>query len=140
MKTTSIRLSVVITATPRDVFAALTESRRIAAWSGQKGSVAANVGGKLELFDGWVKGTVVEYSPGKRLAHTWLPGDWPEDAQESIVRYTLIPSGKGTRIVLEHSNFPNETEKKNHRSGWKEFVFDPLKNHFTRKQQKDLHL
>ncbi len=26
---------------------------------------------------------------------------------------------------------PNETEKKNHRSGWKEFVFHPLKSHFS---------
>jgi len=134
MKMTSMKLSVVIPAKPGEVFAALTEPRRIAAWSGQKGSVEANVGGKFQLFDGWVKGTVLEYKPGKCLAHTWHPGDWPADAGESVVRYTLTPSGKGTKIVLEHSNFPSETEKKNHKSGWKEFVFDPLKTHFTTKQ------
>jgi len=134
MKTTSIKLSIVVTAKPGEVFAALTEPHRIAAWSGQKGKVAAKVGGTFELFDGWVKGTVLEFNPGKRLAHTWLPGDWPADAHESVVRYTLTPSGKGTKIVLEHSNLPNETEKKNHTSGWKEFVLDPLKTHFTTHQ------
>lgn len=131
----SIKLSVLIPATPREVFAALTDPRRIAAWSGQKGKVTAKVGGTIELFDGWVHGTVLEFKPGKRLAHTWLPGDWPADARESVVRYTLTPSGRGTKVVLEHSNFPNnETEKKNHKTGWKEFVLDPLKAHFIAKQ------
>ena len=134
MKTASIKLSITVPAKPGEVFAALTEPRRIAAWSGQKGKVAAKVAGTFELFDGWVKGTVLEFKPGKRLAHTWLPGDWPADAEESVVRYTLTPSGEGTKIVLEHSDFPNATEKKNHKSGWKEFVLDPLKAHFTANQ------
>jgi uncharacterized protein YndB with AHSA1/START domain len=134
MKTTSIKLSIVIPAEPDEVFAALTEPRHIAAWSGQKGKIAAKVGGKFEFFDGWVKGKVLEYKPGKRLSHTWLPGDWPAGTEASVVRYTLTPSGKGTKIVLEHSHFPNETEKKNHKLGWKEFVLDPLTTHFTAKQ------
>lgn len=134
MKTTSIKLTITVAAKPGEVFAALTEPRLIAAWSGQKGKVEAKVGGKFEFFDGWVEGRVLEFKHGKRLAHTWLPGDWPADAGESVVRYTLTPSGKGTKIVLEHSSFPNETEMKNHKSGWKEFVLDPLKTHFATKR------
>ncbi len=131
MKTSSFTLTVGIPANPADVFEALTESKLIARWCGQKGSVSRKVGGKFEMFDGWVKGKVLEFKPGKSLIYTWLPGDWPEFQEESVVKYTFTATGKGTKIVLQHSNFPNETEKKNHKKGWKEFVFDPLKRHFS---------
>ena len=131
MKPSSFKLTVSIATEPKNVFAALTESKQIALWSGQKGKVSPKAGGKFEMFDGWVKGKVLEFKPGKSLVYTWLPGDWPEYAEESVVKYTFAPSGKGTKIVLEHSNFPNATEKKNHRSGWKEFVLGPLKRNFS---------
>jgi uncharacterized protein YndB with AHSA1/START domain len=131
MKTLSVKLSVTIPAKPADVFAALTDSKLIAGWCGQKGNVSTKVGGRFEMFDGWVKGKVLEFKPGKSLTYTWNPSDWPEVEKESLVRYTLTPSGKGTKVVLEHSNFPNEKEKNNTRSGWKEFVFDPLKSYFS---------
>jgi uncharacterized protein YndB with AHSA1/START domain len=132
MRALSFKLSTTIPASPKNVFTALTDSKLIGQWCGQKGSVASKTGGHMEMFDGWVKGRVLEFKPGKSLIYTWLPGDWPEFNEESVVKYTLSPSGKGTKIVLEHRNFPNETEKKNHRSGWKEFVFDPLKKHFSK--------
>ena len=131
MKALRVKLAVTIAATPDEVFAALTDAKSIAQWSGQKGKVASKIGGAFELFDGWVKGKVLEFKPGKSLIYTWLPGDWPEFQEESVVKYTFTATGKGTKIVLQHSNFPNETEKKNHKKGWKEFVFDPLKRHFS---------
>ena len=132
MKPRSIKLFVSITAKPEDVFVALTDAKKIARWSGQKGKVAPKVGGKFEMFDGWVKGTVLEFKPGKLLAYTWVPDDWPEGAEESVVKYTLVPVKGGTKVVLEHSHFPNEDQKKSHTGGWKEFVFDPLKDHFSK--------
>jgi len=131
MNPSSFRLTVSIAAKPKNVFAALTEAKQIAQWSGQKGKVSPKAGGRIEMFDGWVKGKVLEFKPGESLVYTWLPSDWPEYAEESVVKCTFAPSGKGTKIILEHSNFPNATEKKNHRSGWKEFVLDPLIRYFS---------
>ena len=131
MKTMAFTLSVSIPAKPADVFAALTDSKLISTWGGQKGKVSSKVGGTMEMFDGWVKGSVVKFVPARKLAYTWRPSDWPEFDGESLVEYTFAASGKGTKIVLRHSGFPNESEKKNHRSGWKEFVFDPLKSYFA---------
>ncbi|MEK6756892.1 MAG: SRPBCC domain-containing protein [Bacteroidota bacterium] len=131
MKSSPIKLTVVLPGKPNEVFGALTNAKIIAQWNGQKGKVEAKVGGKFEMFDGWVKGKVLEFEPGKTLAYTWRPGDWPEDAQESVVKYSFTSTKRGTKVVLEHSNFPNETEKKNHKSGWMEFVFEPLRNHLS---------
>lgn len=131
MKSSTFKLTFTVAAKPEDVFAALTEARQISQWSGQKGKVTAKVGGKFEMFDGWVRGTVLEYKPGKSLSYTWQPGDWPEDYRDSIVKYKLSAAKSGTKVALEHSGFPNETQKKSHKSGWKEFFFDPLKKHFS---------
>jgi len=130
MKTSSFRLTVTIGGKPAEVFAALTDPKLIARWCGQKGTVASKKGGRFEMFDGWVKGKVLEFKPGKSLSYTWLPTDWPEFHELSVVKYTFTSSAKGTKVVLERSNFPTETEKRNTKSGWKEFVFDPLKSYF----------
>lgn len=129
----SLSMSVTVTAKPREVFEALTDSRTIAQWCGQKGKVDAKPGGKFEMFDGWVQGKVLEYKPGKSLAYSWHPGDWPSDASESVVQYKLNATKSGTKISLRHSGFPSQKEMKNHKSGWTDFVFDPLKQYLRKK-------
>lgn len=131
MKSSSFKLQIELPAPPAKVFDALTNARLISRWCGQQGKVDPKVGGKFEMFDGWVTGKVVEFKPWKTLAYTWLPGDWPDDAEPSVVKYTLTATKKGTKVSLEHSHFPNEMEKKNHKSGWTEYVFNPLKEFFT---------
>ncbi|MGH2567586.1 MAG: SRPBCC domain-containing protein [Bacteroidota bacterium] len=126
-----MKIVVLLPATPLELFAALTDSKRISRWSGQKGNVEPNVGGELEMFDGWVKGKVLAYKPGKALAYTWLPGDW-DDEVKSTVRYKFTPAGKDTKVILTHEGFPNEKERTNHRDGWYEFVLHPLKEYFQR--------
>jgi uncharacterized protein YndB with AHSA1/START domain len=129
-KSRSFSMSVTINARPGEVFDALTEPRKISKWAGQKGRVDSTIGGKFELFDGWVKGKVLAYQPGKVLAYTWHPTDWSDEWEPSIVKYKFSSTKTGTKIVLNHSGFPNDSEKKSHRSGWTEHVFDPLKKLF----------
>jgi uncharacterized protein YndB with AHSA1/START domain len=131
MRSSTIRMVVVLPGKPDEVFAALSNARIIAQWCGQKGKVELKIGGKVEMFDGWVKGKVLKFKRGRALAHTWQPGDWPADARESIVEYSFAPAKGGTKVVLEHSGFPNEKERKNHKSGWREFVFDPLRGYLS---------
>jgi uncharacterized protein YndB with AHSA1/START domain len=129
-KTPSISMNVTVKATPTEVFAALTNSKAILEWCGQKGKVEAKIGGRFEMFDGWVKGKVLAYEPGKSLAYTWHPTDWQKEWDASIVKYAFTKTKSGTKISLKHSGFPNEQEMKGHHSGWTEHVFDPLKEFF----------
>jgi uncharacterized protein YndB with AHSA1/START domain len=131
MKSPGLKLFCSLKADPKRVFGALTDSKLISAWSGQKGKVEARVGGKFEMFDGWVKGKVLAYQEGKSLAYTWHTADWSEGEKPSVVSYTLKRAGAGTRVSLTHTGFPNVEQMKEHKAGWKEHVFDPLKEFFA---------
>ncbi len=130
----SINITVTMPAKPSDVFAALTNAKLMSAWSEQKGKVEPKVGGRFEMFDGWVKGKVLEYKSGKALAYTWLPGDW-DGKVESTVKYTFAATKTGTKVTLTHEGFPDEKQRKDHYNGWFQFVFDPLKEYFEAQQE-----
>jgi uncharacterized protein YndB with AHSA1/START domain len=135
MKAYSFTISTSFPFSSETVFTALTNARQIAAWSGQSGKVHPTIGGKIELFDGWVKGIVLAYESGKRLSFTWKPSEWAKEKQASIVTCLFKPIKTGTKLILKHSGFPNDSELQSHKEGWVEFVFDPLKMYLTSKQK-----
>lgn len=113
------------------VFTALTNSGQIKKWSGQRGKVELAIGGTIELFDRWVRGIVLAYEPGKQLCFTWKPLEWTKEEQASIVTCLFKKTKNGTKLILKHSGFPNESELQRHRDGWRQFVFEPLKAYLT---------
>jgi uncharacterized protein YndB with AHSA1/START domain len=135
MKAKSFTISASFPFSAETVFTALTNARQIAVWSGQNGKVQPTIGGKMELFDGWVKGIVLAYELGKRLSFTWKPSEWAKEKQASIVTCHFTPTKTGTKLTLKHSGFPNDSELQSHKVGWTEFVFDPLKMCLTSKQK-----
>jgi len=135
MEAKSFTISASFPFSSEAVFTALTNARQIAVWSSQSGKVQPTIGGKIELFDGWVKGTVLAYESGKRLSFTWKPSEWAKEKQASIVTCHFKPTKTGTKLTLKHSGFPNDRELQNHKEGWTEFVFDPLKIYLTSKQK-----
>jgi uncharacterized protein YndB with AHSA1/START domain len=130
-RSNSISMAVTLRAKPAEVFRALTDARTIRRWSGQSGKVEAAIGGKFEMFDGWVKGRVLAYNEGSSLAYTWLPDDWTEGTAPSTVRFSFSRTKNGTKVVLRHAGFPDEQQKREHHEGWTEHVFDPLKKYFA---------
>lgn len=123
-------MTVTVNAKPAEVFKALTDSRSILQWSGQRAKVEATIGGKFEMFDGWVKGKVLAYQAGKTLSYTWHTADWSKETESSIVKYKFSASGKKTKVVLKHTGFPDESARNEHHAGWTQHVFDPLKQFF----------
>lgn len=49
----------------------------------------------------------------------WEPGVF------SLVRFTLTPEGTGTKVVLDHSSFP-EAHEANLAAGWNANYWEPL--------------
>jgi activator of HSP90 ATPase len=135
MRTKSFTISESFPFSSEAVFMALTNAQQITAWSGQRGKIQPTIGGKMELFDGWVKGIVLAFELGKQLSFTWKPKEWVKENQASIVTFHFKQTKVGTRLTLKHSGFPNDGEMQSHKVGWTEFVFDPLKMYLTSKQK-----
>ncbi len=131
----TFKTTFVIYASPDDVFEALTDPGIIAAWGGGLSVIVPKVGGHFELFDGWVKGEVTHFVHGKELGYTWKPSEWDKRARPSEVHMRLMPHAAGTEIVLAHSNFPSQEEADKHANGWIDYVFDPMNDYFTMKEE-----
>ena len=66
----------------------------------------------------------VELVPGARVVQAWRVKLWPE-GQYSLVRFTLAPDGAGTKLVLDHSGYP-EGEHEHLSAGWRANYLEPL--------------
>lgn len=85
---------------PEKVWAALTDSEQIAAWSpfttdrdlGQPGDATLTMINGAERVD--VAATVRRADPPKVLEYTWGP---------DVLRWELTPTAAGTRLVLRHT-------------------------------------
>ena len=121
----SFTLEFFVQATPDEVMELLTNPLFIADWGGGESMVEKKEGGRFVMFDGWVEGKILKITTDE-LAYTWKPSNWPADTRASEVYYRLIPTLHGTKVLLEHKNFPNNEEKENHRKGWEEHFFGPI--------------
>ncbi|NIJ52470.1 SRPBCC family protein [Dyadobacter arcticus] len=60
-------------------------------------------------FDGIFHCTVLEIDPFKRLSYSWRSGPGEgEITLDSVVVWQLLPTDKGTDLLLEHSGFEKE--------------------------------
>ncbi len=130
-KNFAIKTTYVVYASPEKVFEALTDPGIISSWGGGLAIVENKIDGKFELFDGWVKGEVKEYDPGKELSYTWKPEEWAKKVSPSLVNYKFKVHPAGTEVILEHTGLPSQEETDKHTSGWMDFIFEPLNEYFT---------
>jgi uncharacterized protein YndB with AHSA1/START domain len=128
-ETISFTIKTTLAAKPERIFKALTDSDEIKAWSGQRGIVEPMVDGYVEFFDGWVKGEVISYKPGKEVAYTWRPDEWELKWEDSEVLIALKPIADGTEVTLMHDNLPTQKEADSHHEGWFKNFLDPLKEY-----------
>lgn len=128
-KVLRIRITRVLPAPPAVVFKALTDARQIATWSGQAARIGRRPGGTFEMFDGWATGRVVVYRPPLRFAYTWRVDGWKPTWDNSLVEWRLGAVPRGTKVELIHSLLPTAREARDHKGGWDEHVFEPMREY-----------
>jgi len=106
-----------------------TDGEKFAAATGRPARVSDEEGKDFALFGGRVEGRQVELVPGERVVQAWRQGgDHPnpwEAGVYSIVRFTLKPEGKATKLIIDHEGVPPEWED-SIRSNYPRFYQDPL--------------
>ncbi|MDX2196061.1 MAG: SRPBCC domain-containing protein [Cytophagales bacterium] len=123
--TISFTITRIVKAPLEEVFSALANEEQLSEYLGEC-TLEPQKGGKVSLFDGWVKGKVLEFMFLETLSYTWKPAEWDEKTPYSVVKYVFKDLENYTEIILTHSNFISKKEAESHKKGWEEFVFAPL--------------
>lgn len=122
-----IKQTYDIAAPPADVWRALTDPRIIEEWSGAAAKFPVAVVAPYSLWNGDIRGRVLEMEPPRRLVQTWQPQDWTRT--DSVVTFTLTPRGKGTRVDLVHVNV-EESDYDGTTEGWDIYYLGAIKRMF----------
>jgi uncharacterized protein YndB with AHSA1/START domain len=126
-----IRKEVVVKAPIARVWAALTDPAEIGAWmDDDEVEVELKPGGRIALFGGVTTGTVQSVTAPTSLAYSWRQAEWPAKWADSVVRWELAKEGRSaTRLLLRHSQLPNESERDSHDEGWGLYWLGPMVAH-----------
>jgi activator of HSP90 ATPase len=119
-----IHQEVVLPASPARVYAALTSSAEFTAATGRAAEIGAGEGAAFSLFGGMIHGRHVELAPGARVVQAWRVKMW-EPGMYSLVKFTVVPEGSGSKLVLDHTSYPAE-QKEHLVAGWEKNYFEPL--------------
>ena len=128
-KTKTVKQSVFLPATPVDVYNALLEAKKHAAFTGSKATGSPRAGGKFTAYDGYIWGKNLELVKGRKLVQEWQTQDWPPGAPPSVVEFNFEEHKSGTQLTMVHSNVPAE-QAESYRQGWIDYYWDPLREYF----------
>jgi activator of HSP90 ATPase len=104
-KSITIHQEIDFNVSPQPLYEALLDAKQFTAFSGRLAEINREVGGAFSLFGGHIIGRNVELLPNHRIVQAWRVVTWPEGVY-SIAKFELKPHGSGTRLVLDHTGFP----------------------------------
>jgi activator of HSP90 ATPase len=97
------------------------------------GGAAAEIndepGAAFSAFGGMITGRQLELVPPRRIVQAWRASGWA-DGVYSIARFELQPLDAGTRIVFDHTGFP-DGERDHLAAGWDTNYWEPLARHLS---------
>jgi uncharacterized protein YndB with AHSA1/START domain len=125
----NIHQEISFKATPAAVYAALTDSKEHAAFTGDVADISAQDGGSWSAYGGKIHGRYIELVPGERIVQAWRPGNWAPGVY-SLVRIELRAEDGGTRLVLDHTAVPEEFVG-HIDGGWHKMYWDKLQKHLA---------
>ena len=128
--TDRIHQEVVYGVEPNRIYRVLTDAASFSAMSGgAPAEIDARDGGAFSCFGGMIAGRNLECVPGTRLVQAWRAKTWGPGVY-SVVRFELKADEQGTRVVLDHTGFP-DGQATHLEKGWHTNYWDPLREAFT---------
>jgi activator of HSP90 ATPase len=95
----------IISASPEDVYLALTNPMTIHLWSGEAAEMSTEPGSEFSLWEGSIAGKNISFETNKQIVQQWYFG---EQHEASIVTIKLHPHAQGTSVEVRHTNIPDE--------------------------------
>ncbi|MFZ1686590.1 MAG: SRPBCC domain-containing protein [Flavobacteriales bacterium] len=122
----TIHHEIAIAASPARIYEALLNAEQFAQRTGGAPTTIDRAsGGAFSCFGGHVTGRNVELAQDRLIVQAWRAKTWPEGVY-SIVRFEFVPDGNGTRLMFDHTGFPDGT-RAHLDTGWHENYWATLK-------------
>jgi activator of HSP90 ATPase len=122
---TFLHQEVDFKASPKRIYEVLLDSKQFSAFSGEPAEISRDVGGPFSTFGGRIVGRNIELVPNQRIVQAWRPASW-DPGVYSIVRFELKEQDPQTRVVLDHTGFP-EGSFGHLDPGWHRMYWEPLR-------------
>lgn len=122
-----IKKTVYFDASAHDVYEALIDEKKHAAFTGAGAKIDRKVDGEFEVWDGYATGVNKELVPDKLIVQTWRASDWPE-GKHSEVRFEFSESDGKTKMEFTQTGIP-EDQVDEITQGWEDFYWKPLKEY-----------
>lgn len=126
----SIKLSLTLPVEPKILYNAWLNSNEHSAFTNSKANIEKKVGSTFTAHDGYISGKNELLHMNKRIVQSWRTTDFDEETVDSTLDISFQKVEKGTKIILAHSNLPEDTGK-NYRKGWRDHYFKPMKEYFV---------
>ena len=110
-----------LSASPSDVYLALTNPIIIQLWTGEPAEMSTEPGSEFSLWDDSITGKNLEFEKDKKIVQQW----YFDQDEPSIVTIKLHAAKDGTSVELRHSNIPDE-EYDDITDGWDDNYFASL--------------
>ena len=130
----TIRQTVYFDAPVHDVFEALMDAKRHAAFTGDKAKVDRRVAGSFSVYGGYATGKTTKLEKDKVIVQTWRTTDFAPDAPDSKVMFHFSKKGQRTRLIFIHSNVPDDLAEEL-ALGWVDFYWEPMKAYLVPKRK-----
>lgn len=126
-----LRQQVRLPARPRQVYAALIESPRHAAFTGAPARLVAKPGAPFSCYGGYLTGFTLHLVSGKRIVQAWRSRDWPAGTY-SLVTFALAAAPGGqTRLTFTQLGIPAGDHAAKS-AGWRTHYWRPLRAYLAR--------
>jgi activator of HSP90 ATPase len=126
VKTKNIQHTVLIRATPKEIYDALMNEKKHSQFTGERAKIRAKAGAAFSCYGGYITGIMLELKPAKRIVQAWRGRGWPA-GHYSIVTFALAKkSGGNTQLRFMQIGVPaDDYAAKN--KGWRTHYWQPLK-------------
>jgi len=100
VQTKTIRQTVKFSASPREVYELLMDSKKHQSLSGEKAVIRRKVGGKFTAWDGHIPGFNLALKPTEKIVQAWrATGWWPDHYSIAIFGIEKLRDGSQLRFT-----------------------------------------
>ncbi|KAI7859636.1 activator of Hsp90 ATPase [Circinella umbellata] len=128
VNTTTLDDVVEFQTSAHELYETLLDGQRVSIWTRGPAKISKEKGSKFELFNGNVRGELLETEPDKKIVQTWRLQSWPE-GHYSTVSMTFEQGNDGVKLHVKQTGVPIGEEELTQRN-WTGYYWRSIKQTF----------